>query len=105
MKQEPLSLCCPVCQEPRHQCECDIVALDAERKALLAALTRLHEDFESRLHDPHGSKAWVAAGELLKSMTELPEMRRCADCYSARRGFVVKLGEFCHICGGGDELT
>ncbi len=45
--------------------ESEVRASDELANGFRRALERLHEDFESRLHDPHASKVWCFVGDLL----------------------------------------
>ena len=82
---------------------CDIMAnghllADQDRKSAVALATERAEAAEAKL------AALLDAAEELAKIKAKPRGPRCAPCYRAN-GMVYKVGRFCHVCGGEDELT
>jgi hypothetical protein len=50
------------------------------------------------------AEAYRARRGIEDGRTGLPMKHRCATCYSKKQRD-VKVGRFCHRCGGEDELT
>ena len=79
--------------------------IEAAAKAVVAAVT----------HDPEGVGGLTWSTEAQNAVERLVEVvgkpkptdfnmrRRCAHCYS-KRVYTVKIGPYCHVCGGDEEL-